>query len=147
MTPKAPLARCDACPLRNRPVVHAESRDVASRVIVGEAPREQEVIEGRPFVGKSGRRLNKALAGAGLRRSDMYVTNAVLCRPVGRPPRLLQDAAEACHERLVLEVSRVGPRKVLAGAERGRVREEAAPPKPRVEDAVHDHAARPRPAS
>jgi uracil-DNA glycosylase len=114
MNPKAPLARCDLCPLKDRPVVRAESRDQARLVIVGEAPGDQEVIEGRPFVGRSGVRLNQALAAADLHRSDVYVTNAVLCRPAGTPPTPPDDAVSACHDRLIVEVSRLGPDKVLA---------------------------------
>jgi uracil-DNA glycosylase len=114
MNPKAPLARCDVCPLKDRPVVRAECTDAARLVIVGEAPGGQEVIEGRPFVGRSGARLDQALAEAGLHRSDVYVTNAVLCRPAGTPPTPPDDAVLACHDRLIDEVSRLGPGKVLA---------------------------------
>lgn len=95
-------------------MVRAESRDTARLVIVGEAPGAQEVIEGRPFVGKSGDRLDEALVAAGLHRPDVYVTNAVLCRPEGTPPTPPDDAVLACHDRLIAEVSRLGPGKVLA---------------------------------
>jgi DNA polymerase len=83
-------------------------------VIVGEAPGRQEVIEGRAFVGKAGRRLNQALAASGVERTAVYVTNAVLCHPAGNqspPPR---DAIAACHARLIHEVSQRAPQKVLA---------------------------------
>ena len=86
MEPKAPLARCDDCPLRARPVVRGGCPDETRLVIVGEAPGRREVIEGRPFVGKAGRRLDQALAAAGVDRSAVYITNAVLCHPEGKAP-------------------------------------------------------------
>jgi uracil-DNA glycosylase family 4 len=86
---------------------------MSPRVIVGEAPGEREVIEGRPFVGKAGRRLNSSLTAAGVDRLAVHITNTVLCRPVGnaRPPRA---AVSACHERLITEIRMKMPQKVLA---------------------------------
>ncbi len=112
--PKAPLARCNQCPLRNRPVVRGECIDAARLAIVGEAPGAQEVIEGRPFVGTSGRRLDLALDAARVDRGSVYVTNAVLCRPEGHPPTPPPEAISACHARLLHEVSQRRPEKVLA---------------------------------
>ena len=51
-------------------------------MLVGEAPGEREAMEGRPFVGRAGRNLDAFLEGAGLRRDELYVTNAVKFRPV-----------------------------------------------------------------
>lgn len=63
--------------------------------IVGEAPGEQEVAAGRPFVGRAGQLLNRLLAEAGIERAQVYVTNVVKLRPTAeaggrlknRPPR------------------------------------------------------------
>ena len=64
-------------------------------MLVGEAPGEQEALEGRPFVGKAGRNLAGFLEALGLRRSEIYITNVVKVRPtrvspagrvVNRPP-------------------------------------------------------------
>lgn len=46
-------------------------------MLVGEQPGDQEDKEGRPFVGPSGRLLDRALDQAGIDRSRAYVTNAV----------------------------------------------------------------------
>ena len=51
-------------------------------LLVGEAPGEREALEGRPFVGRAGKNLDGFLEGAGIRRSELYVTNAVKFRPV-----------------------------------------------------------------
>jgi uracil-DNA glycosylase family 4 len=53
------------------------------QVIVGEAPGEREVVEGKPFVGKAGGRLNDALSNAGVDRLAVYITNTGLCHPEG----------------------------------------------------------------
>lgn len=86
---------------------------MSDRVIIGEAPGRDEVVRGRPFVGRAGRRLNKSLSAAGVDRLALYITNTVLCHPAGNetpPPR----AVEACHERLIAEIRMRMPRKVLA---------------------------------
>jgi uracil-DNA glycosylase family 4 len=111
---KAPLAHCDDCPLRDRPLVAGYGPRRTDRVIVGEAPGETEVVLGMPFVGKAGSRLNEALTASGVDRSTVYITNTVLCHPAGNespPPR---EAISACHERLINEVQQRMPRKVLA---------------------------------
>jgi uracil-DNA glycosylase len=46
-------------------------------MIVGEQPGDREDLAGRPFVGPAGALLDRALADAGIERSDVYVTNAV----------------------------------------------------------------------
>lgn len=53
----------------------------AEIVFIGEAPGKQEDIQGRPFVGASGRFLNEMLATASMERSDVYITNIVKYRP------------------------------------------------------------------
>lgn len=51
-------------------------------VIVGEAPGDYEEREGRPFVGPAGWLLDSELAGVGISRKSLYVTNVVKCRPI-----------------------------------------------------------------
>ncbi|RLG66752.1 hypothetical protein DRN93_05820, partial [archaeon] len=49
--------------------------------LVGEAPGRDEELQGKPFVGASGRYLNRLLAAAGISRALCYVTNVVQVRP------------------------------------------------------------------
>ena len=65
-------------------LVHGEGEIGARVMLVGEAPGEQETLQGRPFVGKAGKNLNEFLELAGLERSALYVTNAVKFRPTKR---------------------------------------------------------------
>lgn len=46
-------------------------------MLVGEVPGDKEDLAGKPFVGPAGKLLDKALAGAGIDRDDVYITNAV----------------------------------------------------------------------
>ena len=46
-------------------------------MLVGEQPGDQEDIAGKPFVGPSGKIMNRALEDAGIDRKKVYVTNAV----------------------------------------------------------------------
>ena len=47
----------------------------ATIMIVGEAPGAAEAVKGRPFVGRSGIRLEAFLSIAGIKREDVYITN------------------------------------------------------------------------
>lgn len=53
----------------------------AKIMIVGEAPGEQEVLKGEPFVGASGLELSRMLQEAGIMRSACFVTNVIRVRP------------------------------------------------------------------
>ena len=80
--------QCDRCPLLNEPgPVFSETGSNARVSILGEAPGQQEVQVGRPFVGPSGHVLEQSLRAAGLRRADVHLSNAVLCQPPGNDMR------------------------------------------------------------
>ena len=54
----------------------------ADLLIIGEAPGAQEDLEGKPFVGKSGKLLNELLIKAGIDyKEDVYFCNVIKCRP------------------------------------------------------------------
>lgn len=75
----------------------------AKIAIVGEAPGFQEARHGKPFVGKSGQLLEQTLGHYDIKREEVYLTNAVLCRPDenGTPHK---DAVKACATRLHAEL-------------------------------------------
>jgi DNA polymerase-1 len=50
-------------------------------MVIGEAPGQREDDSGKPFVGRSGKLLDEILERNGLDREDVYITNAVSCRP------------------------------------------------------------------
>ena len=70
---------CRACPLWRdaTQTVFGEGAAEARMMLVGEQPGDSEDRAGRPFVGPAGGILDRALAGAGVDRADVYTTNAV----------------------------------------------------------------------
>ena len=112
MDPKAPLAHCGECPLRDSHFVPGDGPGEADFVIVGEAPGETEVEKGKPFVGRAGVVLDEELRAADIDRSSVYITNTVLCHPEKnkKPP---VRAVRACRERLIREIEQRNPKKVL----------------------------------
>ena len=72
-------AGCTACPLHltGTQTVFGEGLARARVVLVGEQPGDREDLEGRPFVGPSGRLLDEALEEAGIDRDAAFVTNVV----------------------------------------------------------------------
>ena len=88
---------CRGCALaetRTNVVFGVGPRD-AEVLLVGEGPGEQEDLTGEPFVGRAGKLLDDMLAIIGLdRRSNVYITNIVKCRPPQNrdPLNVEQDA-------------------------------------------------------
>lgn len=74
---------CRRCPLEEtrRHIVWGEGNPEAALMLVGEAPGAKEDESGRPFVGPAGKILDKVLAGAGVKREEVYITSVVKCRP------------------------------------------------------------------
>ncbi|MCL6596142.1 MAG: uracil-DNA glycosylase [Firmicutes bacterium] len=109
---------CRACPLsrgRHR-VVFGEGDPHARLAFVGEAPGEQEDMQGRPFVGAAGQLLDRILAAAGIARSEVYITNTVMCRPPGNRVPTEEERA-ACRPFFDAKMRLIAPRiVVLLGA-------------------------------
>ncbi len=61
--------------------VFGEGKTNAALMLVGEAPGGEEAKQGHPFVGAAGKQLDALLAGAGIDRAEVFVTNAVKYRP------------------------------------------------------------------
>lgn len=107
-------------PDREWVLVFGEGPAQARLMLVGEAPGEQEAMLGRPFVGKAGKLLDAFIAGTGLTRAEMYVTNTVKFRPsriskagrvVNRTPT--QEEIAAFLPFLKKEIAQVNPACVV----------------------------------
>jgi uracil-DNA glycosylase len=84
----------------------------AEIMIVGEAPGFNEDAQGKPFVGQAGKLLDTLLAGIGLRREDVYITNVLKCRPPqNRDP--MPNEVEACSNYLNWQLKLVEPKVVI----------------------------------
>lgn len=82
-------------PDETKPLVFGDGCSVCPPImLIGEAPGEQETLQGRPFVGKAGKNLDAFLKLMGMERSAMYVSNVVKIRPVetGKTGRLRNRA-------------------------------------------------------
>ena len=73
---------CKGCPLYGdgRGFVPDELREGAAVLIVGQGPGAEECEQGRPFVGATGKSMEKYLRDAGLTRDEVSVGNAIRCR-------------------------------------------------------------------
>ncbi|WP_347139112.1 UdgX family uracil-DNA binding protein [Paracoccus sp. SSK6] len=111
--------RCDLCHAATQ-TVWGEGDPTAPLMIVGEAPGDQEDLQGRPFVGPAGQLLRQTMAGAGLDPAQAWMTNAVKhfkFTPRGKR-RIHQNPGAGeirqCKWWLDLERSFVRPRLTLA---------------------------------
>jgi DNA polymerase len=102
---------CDLCKTRTH-AVPGEGPEDAGIMLVGEGPGFHEDQQARPFVGPAGKFLEELLASAGLRRSDVYITNVVKCRPPqNRDP--LPSEIEACRKHLQRQIELIRPKVIV----------------------------------
>jgi DNA polymerase len=82
---RALLENFEGCALRNTAtrLVFSDGNPQARIMFVGEAPGRDEDIEGLPFVGRSGKLLDRMIAAIGLDRSKAYIANVIPWRPPG----------------------------------------------------------------
>lgn len=82
---RAILAGFDGCALKATAtqLVFADGNPQAKIMLIGEAPGRDEDIEGLPFVGRSGKLLDRMLKAIGLDRTSVYIANIVPWRPPG----------------------------------------------------------------
>lgn len=106
---------CMRCPLAESrtQVVFGVGDASADLMFVGEAPGQQEDLQGEPFVGRSGQLLDKLVyEEMGLRRDRFYIANTVKCRPPGnRDPQPAEIAA--CGPWLETQVDLIDPKVVV----------------------------------
>lgn len=107
--------KCGLCAGR-RNVVFGEGAVDASLLIIGEAPGEEEDIEGLPFQGASGSLFNDLLEDFNSSRDEVFITNVVACKPKdnngkSRPPG--KQEIDACKERLHKIIEIVDPTVLL----------------------------------
>lgn len=93
-------------------LVMGDGDENADIVFIGEAPGKNEDEQGLPFVGAAGKFLNEMLAGIGMNRSDVYITNIVKYRPPNnRDP--LPEEKKAFWPYLVQQLEIIQPKIVV----------------------------------
>ena len=109
------ILNCRRCHLRNycRGPVPGDGPANAKIMFIGEAPGRQEDIEGKPFVGAAGKLLTTLIEEVlNLRRSQVYITNVVKCRPPNnRDPK--PEEIEACSPYLNEEIRIIRPKCII----------------------------------
>lgn len=108
------IRACRACPLwkSSRQAVPGEGSGESGLFFLGEAPGFHEDQQGRPFVGAAGQLLDELLAGIGLDRSKVFITNVVRHRPPdNRDP--LPDEIAACDVWLRRHIEALEPRVLV----------------------------------
>ena len=110
------VAACRACKLceSRRNTVFGVGDRQADWLIVGEAPGENEDLQGEPFVGQAGRLLDNMLAALGLdREHQVFIANVLKCRPPGNRNPEPEEVAQ-CEPFLRRQVALLKPRIILA---------------------------------
>ncbi len=105
---------CTACDLAQgrTKTVFGTGDEQANWLIIGEAPGQQEDLQGEPFVGRAGLLLTNMLLALGLKRESVYIANVVKCRPPqNRDPR--PEEITACSAYLARQVELLQPKLVL----------------------------------
>jgi DNA polymerase len=111
---EAAIAAFEGCPLSRqgaRNAVFARGDSSAPVMIIGEGPGADEDIQGKPFVGRAGKLLDRMLAAAGL-SERVFITNTVFWRPPGnRNPT--PDEQAICAPFLEQAIRLVSPKLLL----------------------------------
>ena len=108
----AGCSQCGLCKSRHTTVFGSGNKN-ADWMIVGEAPGQSEDQQGLPFTGKAGLLLTEMLRAIELKREDVFITNALKCRPPGnREPK--PDEIEPCKTYLQRQQALIQPKIILA---------------------------------
>lgn len=112
-TAVAACRQCRLCEARKQAVLGVGDR-AADWLFVGEGPGAEEDQRGEPFVGQAGKLLDSMLAAIGLKRGqDVYIANAVKCRPPENRTPAPEETA-ACRPYLQRQIELLEPKLIVA---------------------------------
>jgi len=107
----AVCSKCNLCKGRTK-AVPGEGSPHAKILFIGEGPGFHEDQQGRPFVGPAGQFLDELLGSIQLKRSDVFITNVVKCRPPNnRDP--LPEEIQACNDYLDRQIVALRPQVIV----------------------------------
>ena len=114
---RAYIGDCPRCPIlvRNRKkIVFGSGNPEASIMFVGEAPGQDEDLQGLPFVGRAGQLLTNIIEkGMAISRDKVYIANILKCRPPNnREP--LPDEIAHCTPFLNWQLAIIKPKVIIA---------------------------------
>ncbi|MEK6795858.1 MAG: uracil-DNA glycosylase [Spirochaetota bacterium] len=112
---EAAAKTCTRCALAKarHTVVFGKGSRTPRIVFVGEAPGEQEDLQGFPFVGRAGKLLDKWLTAAGLTLNEVYIMNTLKCRPPENRDPLPEEKA-ACRPWFDRQLELLRPKFICA---------------------------------
>ncbi len=108
------MSQCTKCALRAgcQRVVFGSGNPQAQIMFIGEAPGKKEDELGIPFMGSTGRILDKMLEGIAIKREDVYLTNICKCRPPeNRDP--LPEEVTTCTHWLEKQIDIIKPKMII----------------------------------
>jgi DNA polymerase len=108
------VAQCTKCDLQysRKNAVPGEGPSDAELLFIGEGPGFHENEQGRPFVGAAGRFLDELLTSINLKRSEVFITNVVKCRPPGNRDPQTEELA-ACSNYLDRQIHALNPKVIV----------------------------------
>lgn len=105
--------RCSELAATRKQVVFGDGNLQARLMFVGEAPGQEEDLQGLPFVGAAGQLLTKIIQSIGFERNQVYIANVLKCRPPqNRPPR--PEEISNCRPYLDHQIAFIKPRILCA---------------------------------
>ncbi|WP_416048808.1 uracil-DNA glycosylase [Cupriavidus basilensis] len=103
---------CQLCDGRTQTVFGVGDRQ-AEWMLVGEAPGENEDLQGEPFVGQAGKLLDNMLAAVGLARGrNVFIANVLKCRPPGNRNPEPEEVAQ-CEPYLRRQIALIQPKLIV----------------------------------
>jgi DNA polymerase len=108
------IGDCTRCKLHEgrTNLVFGDGNPKARLVFVGEGPGRDEDMQGKPFVGRSGKLLTKIIEAMGLKREDVYICNVVKCRPPdNRTPE--PNEMSTCEQFLFKQIRFIKPEVIV----------------------------------
>ena len=103
--------KCSLCETRTN-VVFGQGSPSAKLMFIGEGPGETEDLTGLPFVGRSGKLLDKFIEAIGYSREEVFIANMVKCRPPqNRDPK--PEEMECCLDYLRRQVKLIQPELIV----------------------------------
>ena len=116
---------CKKCELYNSRtnLVFGMGNKNADIMLIGEAPGANEDLQGKPFVGRSGKLLDEFLQSIGFGRDDIYIANILKCRPPeNRDPKpqeqelcidWLREQFKIIKPKIIVCVGRIAAQKLI----------------------------------
>lgn len=108
------IGDCQRCKLsrQRHTIVFGAGNPDARLMFIGEAPGQEEDLQGLPFVGDAGMLLTRLIEKMGFKRDDVYIANIIKCRPpMNRDPE--EEEISQCRGFIEKQISIIRPRVIM----------------------------------